>query len=493
MNGEKVPRYEGENLRQAALAAMFWSVLQSWGGRALNLVVFVVLARLVNPTQYGIAATSFLIMNVVTIISGFGMDGALVQRPNLKREDVNLPFYGAMTISITLSALTAIFSNSIAQLIHVKGLGPYIIGIAAICPMQTLEMFQESLYRRKLLYRPLAIRTLLGIVIGGVVGIGMALTDFGTWALLAQFGTQTLVSVVWLWAQPAWRPSRQVRLGSAKQISGFGANLVTQRMFDVLSQRSVDIIIITIYGPTALGLFTVSSRLYLLLLQLLQQSISSVCLSMLSNISDDRERMRRLYQRTISLAAMLSTPVFCCMAALAPEATRIMFGRGWPGTDEVMVPLLLIGGVHCVQFLSGDFLLAMGKPRQLLALTIMKVVFILPALYFIRVPGVAATAWLYAALQLALSPFMFRATMRGLQMRWSELLKAIVPSMLAALIAFWVVHTVRPFIAPSIKNPYFGAIIFGSIYVLLWAIATAILAFRNAQHNIHFLRRTKNS
>ena len=80
---------------------------------------------------------------------------------------------------------------------------------------------------------------------------------------------------------------------------------MTLRIVDFAALRAVDAIILSQFGAAALGLYTVASRVYSLLLQLLQATVASVALSVLSRIAHDPGRLRRAFLRSTSLAASL--------------------------------------------------------------------------------------------------------------------------------------------------------------------------------------------
>jgi O-antigen/teichoic acid export membrane protein len=476
------------NFRRRAVSAMFWSLFQNWGGRALSMVVFVLLARLLAPTQFGIASSAFLVMSMLSLIAEFGYGDALIQKQGLKEHDVNIPFYASMIISTALACIAAFLSEDIAHLMNVEGLAPYLIGTAAICPFLTLASFQDAMYRRHVQFRALAMRTLAGIIIGGVVGIAMALMGFGTWALIGQFAAQTLTSVIWLWAKPVWKPNGDLNWNTMPGLSKFGLNVVGQRLIDFFTLRSIDFVILLVYGPAALALFTVSSRLYQLLLQLLQSSISNVGLTMLSKVSDDKARLQRLYLRSSSIGAFFGTPVFCGLAALAPEVNHIMFGQKWAGAEHVMVPLLLMGGIHCVQFINASYLTALGRPQTLLWLVILKAVLVLPPLYFIRMDSVAGTAMIYCASLVCLTPFSFGATLSALSLNWKAMIRPVGVPMLACAAAFFAVYAARTWGGLGELNTIYSLLLFGAIFTAAYAVSVAVLAFDIGRENVLFLR-----
>lgn len=469
------------------MAALFWSLLQNWGGRVVGLVFFVALARLLDPADFGIASSAFLVLTLLHLIAEFGLGDALVQRRGLAREDINLPFFAAVSLSTALAILIIVFAPLISDAMKVEGLAPYLAGAALIGPLMTLSALQEALYRREMLFRPLAIRTLAAGVAGGLVGIAMAWAGLGPWALIGQFAGQMLTSVVWLWLKPVWTPTLDLRPGSARQIGAFGFHVFSTYLLDFVTIKSVDLIILLKGGPVALGLYTVASRLYLLLLQLLQVSISSVGLSMLSKISHDIPRMGKLYLRGGSISAMLGTPVFFGLAALAPEVNHIMFGRHWAGAERLMEPLLLIGGLHCIQYLNSAYLTALGRPRELARIGLAKAVLVLVPLYLWPGTDVAQIVWVYVAALLAVAPLSFHATLRALGLSWPSLAVPVGAPILAAFGGFLAVTAARSFGWPPATNPFVGAIALGALFALVFVAAMALLAFRTGRDNVLFL------
>ena len=60
------------------VVALFWSLAQNWGGRALSFVLFLVLARLLNPADFGLAALVAFILLLLSSIAEFGFGDALI-------------------------------------------------------------------------------------------------------------------------------------------------------------------------------------------------------------------------------------------------------------------------------------------------------------------------------------------------------------------------------------------------------------------------------
>ncbi len=479
---------EPGSMRRGAMTALFWSVVQNWGGRLISVVVLVALARLLRPEDFGLAALVFLFLTLIHLTAEFGLGVALVQRPELTPADVNLPFYAALGASIVLALTLVLLSPEVAGLLGRPEIATYLAGAAAIAPFMTVNALQEAMYRREMNYRPLALRTLAGTWAGGAVGIGLAYLGFGVWALILQFAVTMVVSAAWLWARPTWTPGRELRARSAGELGRFGLSVVGEYYVDFATMRSVDVIIALKYGPAALGLYTVSARLYQLLLQLLQTSVSNVALAMLSRIADDRARIRQLFVRCASLVAMTATPAFFALAAVAPEINRVAFGAKWIGAEDLMTPLLLLGGLHAVQFLGGPFLTAIGQPQALVKLSGLKAVIVLPLLYLVPTGSVVALVILYAIALALLTPLTLAAVLRRLDLAWRDLVRPLGLPLLAGGLAFAAVEVLRRLAPSPTGAELVDAAAYGLAFAAVYGLALLALAPGAARENIAFLR-----
>lgn len=477
-----------KSFRRQATAAVVWSSIQNWGSRALGLLVFILLARLLDPHQYGVAASAFLILSLLMLIAESGLGDALVQRRDLTSDDANGPFFLSLTLSICLSAATFFFADDIARLMSIEEGSRYIAVTGLLSPFLMLSGFQEAMYRREMMFRALTVRGLVGLSVGGIVGVVMAIEGWGPWAVIAQYGSQVILNTIWIWLRPVWVPKLNFNYKTTRELVGFGLNLVVQRFIDFATVRSVSFIILAFHGAAALALFNVASRITYILLELLQGSVSNASTVILSKISNDIDQMQRLYIRVCSLVATFGTPIFFVLAATTPEVNAILFGQRWSGAEAVMQPMLMLGGIYCVQFINGAYLIALGKPRTFMWLMVLKAAAVLPPLYFIKMDSMVATVWLYCACLLVETPFMFHFTIKALSLRWPSLAKPLGIPLCVALASLAIAEYARVFTGGGMLTPYVTAVIQGGIFALAYASLTFILNLDNLRANIAFLK-----
>ncbi|MBD2435659.1 lipopolysaccharide biosynthesis protein [Nostoc sp. FACHB-110] len=365
---------ESSNLRQKAIKGVFWSALDSWGRQVISIGVFLVLARLLGPQTFGLVALSTIFLNFLQIFLDQGLSQAIVQRQDLEKEHLDTAFWtnlGVSTLAAILSIACAgliadLFKEpQITQIIRCLSLGFIISGFSSV---------QEAIFQRKLAFKSLALRSLLAGIIGGVVGVVLALMGFGVWSLVGQQLTNSLAQVLVLWWVSDWRPGFRFSPKHFQELFSFGVNVMGMNLFNFLNRRSDDLLIGYFLGSTALGYYSVAYRLLLNLTQLLTIVIVKVSLPTFSRLQAEPERLRNALYKGIQFTSLITFPGFLATVVLAPEIVVVIFGEKWIPSIPVMQVLNMIGVLYAYFYFNTPVMMAVGKPYWKLALDILQAI-----------------------------------------------------------------------------------------------------------------------
>lgn len=478
-----------DSLRSKVRSGLFWSIVMSWGVKALSLLLYLILARLLSPAEFGIAAAVALVLLLQQLVAEFGFGDALIQRAKLSKQDITLPFLAGVSASIILSVAIVLFAHLIERLINVPNLAPYLIVASLFAPLATATAFQEALYKRDLDFMPLAIRQFLALAISGIAGVSCALAGMGAWSLIVQSAVYTVVSLIWLWHKPRWVPMCQYDWVSFRSIGTFGASIFSSRLIDFIATRAIELVIVSLHGAAALGLYAIGAKLYQTAMELLYRAFMDVSLSALSKIAHDRVRLSAAYRRVVSMSSLFGTPVFFAMAALSPEITYILFGEKWASSGLIMAPLMLIGGLQCIQFANGPFLTAIGRPHLTLWLTLIKLVAVLPAIILIPSGSVETLVNIYVLALLVVTPFSFSLVAKELGIRLRDTVNWIGPGLMSAAIAYLSVWLARGKMGGYSMNEVEQLFVFGFLYSIVYLAMVTMVARASIHETVRFMRR----
>lgn len=391
-------------LQQAAVTGVFWSFIQNGGTQVINLILFVVLARLLGPESFGLIALaqSFIMFGSALLSQGLG--SAIVQRENLEKAHLDTAFWFQVLIATTV-ALVALFGASfVAALYDQPILAPIVGWLSLTLIANSLNEVQQALLTRAFAFRYHAVRQLISISSGGVVAISMAFLGYGVWSLVGQQLVTGIVGVVVLWRISAWRPGLNVSFRHLKELFSFGSYLWGVNLLTFVYRRADTLIIGYFLGPVALGFYNIAYNVLLALNTMFTQTLYSVTLPLFSRLQDDVPRLREGFYQVTKLSSLAAFPTFTGIALLAPEIVLGFFGAQWSQSTPIIQVLAFFGLLNSVQFFNNSVIQAVGKPAWALALTALDALAIIAtSLIFVHF-GILAVACAYTVRGYLFSP-----------------------------------------------------------------------------------------
>jgi O-antigen/teichoic acid export membrane protein len=382
-------------LREKTIQGIAWSGVQNWGSRALTFIVFLLLARLLSPEDFGLIALASAFVALAQVFVDQGFAQAIIQRDKLEPEHLNTAFWTSLVIGIILTAFGLLIAPFLAGLFDEPKLAAVVRWLSASFLLGALSGVHGAILQRDFAFRPLAVRQLFGVSSGGLLGILMALNGFGVWSLVGQQLFGALVGTAVLWMASAWRPSLQMSKKHFNDLFSFGINITGTNLLNFVNRRSDDLIIGYFLGPVALGYYSVAYRLLLILTELLAQTINSVAFPAFSRLQNERERARHAFYKLTQLASVVAFPAFLGASYVAPYVVTGLFGKQWATSIPVMQVLSFIGILHVVLYLHHSAIRALGKPSWALNMTLLNAATNIIAFLLVVKWGIIAVAAAY--------------------------------------------------------------------------------------------------
>ena len=392
------------SLKEKTLSGVLWSSVQGWGARVVGFVVFFLLARLLGPEAIGLVALAGVFIAFAQIFVEQGFTEAIVQREELEPEHLDTAFWTNIALGVGLTVLSFVGAPLLAAVMSEPELANIVRWLSLGFIFSSLSSVQDAIMRRSFAFKRLAIRHLLGIFVGGVLGIGMAFFGFGVWSLVAQELAYRLVSTVMLWVLSDWRPRFRFQKKHFGDLLSFEINILGSRILIFFGRRSDDLLVGAFLGPTALGFYSLAYRLVYILTELFGKSVSSVAMSSFSRLQKDTSKLRQAFYSATRLGSLLAFPVFFGLVVVAPEIIFAFFGEQWTQSIPVLRILAFVGVLQTISMFEPVVIKASGKASWNLGLafvaTVGTVVAFLIAVRF----GIVAVAIAYLVRHYLLAP-----------------------------------------------------------------------------------------
>jgi O-antigen/teichoic acid export membrane protein len=338
-----------------------WMAIGNWTEQAVNFAVFVTLARLLGAKDYGLLAMASVFIVLSESLVRESLSEYLIAAKAPTREDFNATFWLLVALGCLL-ALALIGCSGIAARIYGEPeVRPIIMALSPSVVIVALNAVPVAILRRDLNFRVLSLRAIAGVVIGGVVGITMALKGFGVWSFVAQWLTLISTNAVMAWTAVEWRPGFATTRAHVREAALFGGQVLGLRAGELAATQTPLLVIGATLGPEATGLYSVAWRLVETLSFLIVTPLRMASQSAFAALSREGSGAGELLLDISRLTGTVALPFFAGLGVLAAPILVLVFGPNWLGAAAVLSALSLMGVYLCFTRVQMSFCLASGK------------------------------------------------------------------------------------------------------------------------------------
>jgi O-antigen/teichoic acid export membrane protein len=419
-------------LKHQFASSSFWVIIGRGSANVASFVVFVLLARLLGPTDFGLVAFAALFIDLTRPLALAGFPQALVQRPTWEHDVSSNAFWGNIAFATCLSLILCLVFTPFMVSAYDPQLKWVMPALSSTLLIDALRAPHEALLQRQFSYKALAKRTIIATVAGGIIGVALAYTGFGIWALVVNRVATSVIQTIIIWVTVRWTPSFTFSREKLRPLLAYGLHLSGASLFGELNRRVPDLMIGALLGPAAVGLFRVGSRAVNMLNDAIIQPMSATALSTLSRVHE-RGSVATAYLRITKACGLLSFPLYFGAAVTANDFIATFFGAKWQGSGDVMAVLALLGGAGTLNYFSGPALSAAGKTQLLFWQTLisfLSTVAITAALLKFGVLWVAVGITVRAYLVVPVALLMLK---RGLQLDPMAVVRGVLPPFVSAV------------------------------------------------------------
>ncbi|HEY8607981.1 MAG TPA: oligosaccharide flippase family protein [Noviherbaspirillum sp.] len=425
------------------LSSVLWSLCRSWGGRLAGFVIYFQLVRVLTPEEMGLFSAAFAVFVFFEIFVDHGMVQAVVQRPAVDPPLLTAVLLVNVVAALLLAGCLWLLADRIEALVGMHGLAEVLqVGCLTLL-ISSAGFTQEAMARRTFQFRRLALRTVVSTVAGGFVGVYLAATGHGVWALVTQMLLSAAINTLIVWCRPAWNPFVRPDFTPAAALAGFGAQVTGMRLVEFGAGRGTELLIGALLGAPALGLFAVGTKLHYIFVQLLGLALSDVAQAGFARLAADPVRLREAYLSSVAAVALVSTPAWIVLSAAAPEAADIAFGPRWSAAAQVLAPFALLGALQVLQKFDTAALTALGRPSLSLLLSAARAAAALFSAWAFHGKGLQVVAHAVVVSQLLVTPLNLWLLRKALGLRASSWMQQLWRPVLAAAAAWWAMQAYR--------------------------------------------------
>jgi PST family polysaccharide transporter len=318
----------------------------------LHLAVGVVLARLLLPADFGLAALALIVIGFAAMVSDVGVGAAVMQRLVVTTAHLRVAFTLSLLAGIAISATLFAIAPLIAILAKSAAVTPVLRAQSIVFIATGAGTVARAQLQRRLDFRRLFAVDLISYLLGyALIAIGGAALGWGVWSLVAGSLVQSCLATV-LAVSAAKAPLRPLLSKQERQdLLGFGVGVTVNGVIAYVGRNGDNFLVGRFLGTGALGLYSRAFNFMMLPINYFTSVIPNVLIPAFAEIQTDRSRVGRGYLMGVQTAALITAPVMVWVIVSAPHLIVGLYGARWAGA---VLPLQILA--------------AAGVPRAMLGL-----------------------------------------------------------------------------------------------------------------------------
>ena len=363
---------ESGTLKQKAINGVKWTFLDQAGSLGISFLVGIVLARLLDPSEYGLIGMVTVFTAIATVFTDSGFGQAMVRKTNLTEEDRLTAFWFSTGVGVLVYIILFLFAPWVSVFYKEPQLTDILRVTSIPILFSGLLTIPNMMFTRDINFKIITKISFSRAILSGLIGIYMAMKGYGVWALIAQGLVSSGVEIILYNFHYRWKIKFIFNKKSFEYLWGFGSKMLASNLLSAAYNNLYQIIIGKFYTSADLGQYQRGQSYSGLFSNTLTQVVQKVSFPTLSKIQEDIVRLRNGYRKIIRTTTFISCSGCIALAAMAKPLIIILIGEKWLPAAEYLQIICLGTLLYPVHAINLNILTVMGRSDLFLKLEIIK-------------------------------------------------------------------------------------------------------------------------
>jgi O-antigen/teichoic acid export membrane protein len=318
-----------KDLKTRAIRGGLAKVFSQGANFALRIGSLMVLARLLDPKDFGLVGMVTAFTGVLGLFRDFGLSAATIQRVEVTEEQVSTLFWINTLVGISLWILLVAASPFVAMFYREPRLLWVTMVLAVGFFLNAIGVQHSAMLQRQMRFTAIALIDVTALVTSVAVGIGMALKGFGYWSLVAMTVTAPFVTTILLWFASGWIPGPPRRKSETHAMMKFGGTITLNGLVVYVAYNLEKVLLGRFWGAQTVGIYGRAYQLISIPTDNLNSAVGEVAFSVLARVQNDASLLRSYFLKGYSMVLGLTVPITVACAIFGQDLISVVLGPKW--------------------------------------------------------------------------------------------------------------------------------------------------------------------
>jgi len=474
-----------DSLKSKTVKGVVWSSIERFSTQGVQFLIMIIMARLLTPKDYGLIGMLAIFLAVAQSLIDSGFSQALIRKQNRTDVDNSTVFYFNIIVSCSLYLILFISAPFVADFYNQPELTSVMRVVCLGVILNSLAVVQRALLTVRIDFKTQAKASLSAAVISGCIGIVLAYSGFGVWALVVQQLLNLSVNTLLLWIFSKWRPIAVFSWDSFHELFAFGSKMLASGLLDTLYRNIYPIVIGKLFSASSLGHYTRAQQFSEFPSSNITGIIQRVTYPVLCGIQDDMERLTNVYRKFLKLSAFIIFPLMIGLSAVALPFVDIILGVQWSFCGQLLQIICFAMMWYPIHSINLNLLQVKGRSDLFLRLEIIKKILGITVLCITAPFGLIVMCYgqiFNSIVALAINTYY---TGKLINVGFIRQMKDLLPTILLSLTMFGTILLVNGFIESNMYRLIIGIM----VGIVVYVSGSYIFKFKELQTLFSLIRR----
>lgn len=315
--------------RKDLVVSFLWQYGERICSQGLMFIVTIVLARLLAPQEYGVVSIAMVSITLLEVFVTSGLGNALVQKKNAESIDFSSVFWFNLCLSILIYILLFFCAPLIANWFNISALAYVIQLMSTKVIFASFNTIQYAYVQRNMMFKKLFYAGLAGNIVSAIIGISMAYSGYGVYALVGQYLSNTIINTITLFCIISWRPRFEFSKECLFSLLSYGWKIFTAGFLNTVTTELKSIVISKQYTPADLAFYDKGKQIPFLVYDNINTSIGKVLFPVIAQCQDDLSKVLMLMRKSMSMMAFILFPLLVGLFSVAENLISFLLTDKW--------------------------------------------------------------------------------------------------------------------------------------------------------------------
>lgn len=340
---------------------IYWRFAENWGCQIVSFIITIVIARFIDPSDYGIVAIVNTSIQIFTVFVDGGLGNSLIQKKNTDDLDYSTVFYANLLLCSFLYLLIFFSAPFLENYYQMDSLATMLRVSSISLIIYSYKNILHAYTSKNMMFKKFFFSSLTGTIGAGVVGIVLACLEYGPWALVFSHLFDVIVDTVFIGISIKWRPKLNFSLNRFKSLFNFGWKILVSSFLERLFNKAYHLIIGKYGSSEELAYYDKANSLTSQITDNVDSVIGSVLFPAMSNEQDDKEYIKKITSTTLKIDTYIMFPMLLGIVAVCDPLVECLLTEKWKFAVPYIRVFCIINMLLPFQSININVIKSLGK------------------------------------------------------------------------------------------------------------------------------------